>query len=50
MQPDKLRLNAQIELRAKPLKTMPQISLIPELPKTDALRRYLKDVARKSGQ
>jgi acyl-coenzyme A synthetase/AMP-(fatty) acid ligase len=50
MQPDKLRLNAQIEMRAKPLKTLPQISITPELPKTDSLRRYLKDVARKSEQ
>jgi len=50
MQPDKLRLKTQIELRAKPLKTIPQISLHAELPKTDSLRRYLKDVERKSAQ
>lgn len=50
MQPEKLRLKPQIELRAKQLKAMPQIALIPELPKTDSLRRYLKDVARKSEQ
>ena len=50
MQPDKLRINTQVELRAKPIKAMPQISLIAELPKTDSLRRYLKDVARKSEQ
>lgn len=50
MRLEKLRLQRQIELHKKPIKLMPEITMRPQLPKTDALCRYLKNVARKSAE